>query len=125
VAGTPDDLKRAEKFAREVVEDPSYKIGFKARAIAGALSPLEVKMLWAYAYGEPPKRVEVSATVNDYRDKSPEELVSEAEASAKRLHALLLARATAREVVQTLEDSRQPEPARTHFADLAGKHTTH
>lgn len=46
-------------WARKLVEDRDYRQKFKARLLAGELSPAVETMLWYYAYGKPVETHEV------------------------------------------------------------------
>ncbi len=73
--GTPNKATVAvREAARAIVEDPDYRAGFVARAMAGTLAPPLEAMLWHYAYGKPKETAEVSfpGVENALLDLTPE-----------------------------------------------------
>jgi len=49
----------ARLFALQIVRDPGYRSRLMEKARAGRLPPPIEEMLWAYAYGRPPERMEI------------------------------------------------------------------
>lgn len=59
--GRVDDVKlAAQELARNVLRSPAYVQNLKARADEGRLPPAVEQMLWHYAAGKPPDKVELT-----------------------------------------------------------------
>ena len=52
-------LAAASKIARELVEDPLYRLDLQRRLLDGKLASNIEVMLWQYAYGKPVDVIEV------------------------------------------------------------------
>jgi len=70
--GRPKGLKNKatveiQAFSREILGDPVYQASLRERLAAGKAPHMET-LLHHYAYGQPVKRVELSATVDDRRE---------------------------------------------------------
>lgn len=75
-----DLLKRAREVAIKIVADPEYLEKLKRRLILGIASPQIEQMIWQYAYGKPPDKIEVNVPVDgkDLSALSDEELADRA-----------------------------------------------
>jgi hypothetical protein len=65
VKGTPNKSRLAgiSAWAREMFEDPRYELSVRARLYKGRLPPqVECKLL-AYAFGEPPRDINLNASL--------------------------------------------------------------
>lgn len=52
--------EQAREFARGILASPQYRASLKARADEGRLAPAVETLLWHYAHGKPPDKVEVT-----------------------------------------------------------------
>ncbi len=60
-AGTPNKgTGEIKATCRKLIEDPAYLDYFKHRLMVGQLPPMLEAMTWAYAYGKPVERQEIS-----------------------------------------------------------------
>ncbi len=69
----------AEKFAAEILDSEEYRCSLIARAHSGTLAPAIEKMLWAYRFGVPVKKVEISTpekSAVDYSDMDDQMLAN-------------------------------------------------
>ncbi len=62
----------AREFARRLVDDEEYRRRLRERLLAGSAGPMEI-LLWAYAHGKPPDRVETGGP-GAFAELSTEEL---------------------------------------------------
>lgn len=62
-AGGVTELSKAEgrSFARSILESQKYRDDLRKRAETGNLPSQVEVMLWAYAYGKPPDKLEITA----------------------------------------------------------------
>ena len=62
----PKRYRVVEKLCQEIIADPEYLDGVKARLVSGspAWIPIE-QMIWHYAYGRPVERQQIDQTVNN------------------------------------------------------------
>lgn len=110
----------ARLFCLKILRDPEYREMLHKRAIAGVLPPAMESMLWHYAYGKPPDRIEIGLLGGeaDLEHLSAAELAERAQALAQ---ALLQPAAppspeaqeaqAAKQVDAQLEKRIQPKPA--------------
>ena len=103
-------LSEARVLARQIVNDPLYRASLRERAIKGYLAPGLESLLWAYAYGKPPERVELGRigeadlnTIDRLTDQELAERAHELAAALAEPEALAAPEATA-------EDERENEP---------------
>ncbi len=52
----------AKHAAAELVDDPEYRAGLRARLLAGTLAPALETMLWYYAKGKPREQAEIGGS---------------------------------------------------------------
>jgi hypothetical protein len=111
-------LKEAQNAAEEIIGDKRYRDNLKVRAIAGILPPAVEKMLWEYRFGKPVDKLDVNLSSNELRQMDESQLVAEFENEIAELKSLVKAGSVAAEATKLAEESREPEPEQTHFADL-------
>jgi len=70
----------AQAFARSILRDPEYRQNLLEAARKRTLAPVVEAMLYAYAYGKPPHRVEIGHPGDfvDFESLSKEELADRA-----------------------------------------------
>lgn len=86
----------ARGFARSIIDHPEYRANLLARATRGVLPPGVETMLWHYAFGKPPDKVDVSVsdtTISQLREMSEEELAARANSIATEIMAAKVAAA--------------------------------
>ena len=88
-------------FAASIVDDPIYRANLLARAQTGTLAPAIEQMLWHYAKGKPPDKVELNVNnQSEFSDLSTQEI-------AERI-ALTAARAAQIAEIETNEEYQDP-----------------
>lgn len=71
--GTPNKVTvEIRQFCREVLSGEEYRKALRERIRKGKLSPPVEVMIWGYAYGKPPEKVEL--TINDAHRMSDHDL---------------------------------------------------
>jgi hypothetical protein len=110
----------AKHFAREIVESPEYRASLKSRAKSGTLPPQVETMLWAYAYGKPTEKVEITTPQHqDMSEMSTEELAERAALIAS----VLKDTADARAAMTAVEESGLAEASA--YSEAPSTETTH
>lgn len=62
------------KFAKELLDSPTYIALLKDQLESGTLPAMLVKRLWDYAYGKPAEKIQVEMTTKSLEDMNPEQL---------------------------------------------------
>lgn len=82
--------KEIREIARTIVDDEAYRAKLRRRLASGKISPQMETLLWQYAYGRPPEKVEV--TITDSAQMTDDELASRVETLFLELRRVLPAR---------------------------------